>query len=129
MPIYGRMCRHVGPCLIWLPTPHQCRRYVIEPTHTPIPVWCICNTVTSLGPVIARTTANELQGKGPVIRCNFSCNLHRNSTVKRCEICQVRLYESSSDFPNEFFTNQTVFTNHMSWMQNCVASCKKNCIV
>jgi hypothetical protein len=38
----------------------------------------------------------------------FSCNLHRNSTVKRCEIGK---YESSLDFPNEFFTNQTVFTN------------------
>jgi hypothetical protein len=38
----------------------------------------------------------------------FSCNLYRNSTVKRCEIGK---YESPSDFPNEFFTNQTVLTN------------------
>jgi hypothetical protein len=28
---------------------------------------------------------------------------------------QLGKYESSSDFPNEFFTNQTVFTNlHLS---------------
>jgi hypothetical protein len=34
--------------------------------------------------------------------------LHRNSTITRCEIGK---YESASDFPNELFTNQTVFTN------------------
>ena len=44
---------------------------------------------------------------------NFSCNLHHhNSTVKRCEIGKyVRVL---SDFPSEFFANQTVFTNYMS---------------
>ena len=50
----------------------------------------------------------EPQNKGPVTRCNSSCNLHCNSTVNRCEI---GMYESSLDLPNDFFTNQTVFTN------------------
>ena len=29
---------------------------------------------------------SDLRTEGPVTRCNFSCNLQRNSTLKRCKL-------------------------------------------
>ena len=39
--------------------------------------------------------------KGAVLRCNFSCNLQRNSTVGRCKIGK---YMFPSQFTNIFLT-------------------------
>ncbi len=46
--------------------------------------------------------------KGHVTRCNFSCNLQRNSTAERCKLGK---YASSLHFANVFVTYQTDFTN------------------
>ena len=71
-----------------------------------------CSIMQSLHVLEVKAFGEIIQGlrltKGPVTRCTFSCDLHRNSTVEKCEIGK---YESSSDSPNKFFTHQTVFTN------------------
>ena len=46
--------------------------------------------------------------KGPVTRCNFSCNLQRYSTPGRCKI---GIYTFPSQFANIFLTYQTFVTN------------------
>ena len=46
--------------------------------------------------------------KGPVTRCNFSCNLQCNSTLGRCKIGK---YKSPSKFADVFLTYQTFVTN------------------
>ena len=46
--------------------------------------------------------------KGPVTRCNFSCNLQRYSTLGRCKIGK---YTFPSQFANIFLTYQTFVTN------------------
>ena len=46
--------------------------------------------------------------KGPVTRCNFSCNLQCNSTLGRCKIGK---YKFPSQFANIFLTYQTFVTN------------------
>ena len=43
----------------------------------------------------------SLTSKGPVTRCNFSCNLQCNSTLGRCKICK---YMFPSQFANIFLT-------------------------
>ena len=45
--------------------------------------------------------------KGPVTRCNFSCNLQRYFTLGRCEIGK---YTFPSQFANIFLTYQTFVT-------------------
>ena len=47
-------------------------------------------------------------GKGPVTRCNFSCNLQRYSTLG---ICKIGKYTFPSQFANIFLTYQTFVTN------------------
>ena len=46
--------------------------------------------------------------KGPVTRCNFSCNLQRNSTLGRCKIGK---YKFPSKFDNIFLTYHTFAIN------------------
>ena len=46
--------------------------------------------------------------KGPVTRCNFSCNLQCNSTFGRCKIGK---YTFSSQFAEVFLTYKTFGTN------------------
>ena len=63
--------------------------------------------------------------KGPVTRCNFSCNLQCNATLRRCKISK---YKFPSQFASIFLTYQTFVTNlHQLRLENCVSSCKKNC--
>ena len=45
--------------------------------------------------------------KGPVTRCNFSCDLQRNSTFGRCKVGK---YMFSSQFAKVFLTYQTFVT-------------------
>jgi hypothetical protein len=68
---------------------------------------------------------------------NFACGalkalLHNAIFLVTCiardvKGCEIGKYESSSDFPNEFFTNKTVFTN--LHVLEAELRCKKNCIV
>ena len=46
--------------------------------------------------------------KGPVTRCNFSCNLQCNSTLERCKIGK---YMFPSQFADIFLTYQTFASN------------------
>ena len=62
--------------------------------------------------------------EGPVTRCNFSCNLQRNSTLGRCKIGK---YMFGSQFANIFFRFKSSSLIYISLKQNWVASCKRNC--
>ena len=65
--------------------------------------------------------------KGPDTRCNFSCNLQRNSTFGRCKIGK---YMFPSQFANIFFTDETFITSlhplrvelRCKLQENCVTS-------
>ena len=57
---------------------------------------------------IKRRYHYNITRKGPVTRCNFSCNLQRYSTLGRCTIGK---YTFPSQFANIFLTYQTFVTN------------------
>ena len=57
---------------------------------------------------IKKLSTLSLIFKGPVTRCNFSCNLQCYSTLGRCKIGK---YTFPSQFANIFLTYQTFVTN------------------
>jgi hypothetical protein len=57
----------------------------------------------------------------------FSATWNAISLLK--DVKYVCKHRSSSDFPDEFFSNQTVLTNLHVLKAELVPSCKKNCIV
>ena len=57
----------------------------------------------ALGTRLHGTVEVENRLKGPVIRYNFSCNLQRNSTLKRCK-----------------------FVTNVWYVKNILANCDKN---
>ena len=58
--------------------------------------------------MMKQNTFSSFNFKGPVIQCNFLCNLQRNSTLGRCKIGK---YMFSSQSANIFLTYQTFVTN------------------
>ena len=55
-----------------------------------------------------RSRNDSIKNKGPDTRWNFSCNLQRNSTLRRCKIGK---YMFLSQFADIFITHQTFVTD------------------
>ena len=82
--------------------PHRAQVSINTNKKIPKRRWTSLKTTSTLTLVSRKST------KGPVTRCNFSCNLQCNSTLGRCKI---RKYMFPSQFAHIFLTYQTFFTN------------------
>ena len=74
---------------------------------------------------LCQTTTGE-ESEGPVIRCNFSCNLQRNSTLKRCKFV-TNVWYVKNVLAN--CNGTCICQYYISQECNCIASWKKNCTV
>ena len=68
----------------------------------------VCCNLMKLISMLQAVGKLQQAGKGPVTRCNFSCNLQRYSTLG---ICKIDKYTFPSQFANIFLTYQTFVTN------------------
>ena len=105
---------------------HMASKTCARPSSTPV-----TNEDTTLIVLNAQCDPSNnrfelVTGKGPVTRCNFSCNLQRNSTLKRCKFV-TNVWHVKNVLANGDGT--CIYQFYISQEQNCIASCKKNCTV